>query len=90
MNTQNLSTAERLALLELLEASAPMQEAPALSQIEPADRSGPLPLSYAQWRLWFLDQLGTTGAVYHIPTRMRLRGELDQDALVRALNRVVA
>ncbi|HEX2077235.1 MAG TPA: condensation domain-containing protein, partial [Longimicrobium sp.] len=87
---QNLSTAERLALLELLEATAPKQAAPALSQIEPADRSGPLPLSFAQWRLWFLDQLGILGAVYHIPTRLRLRGELDRNALVRALDRVVA
>ncbi|HEU4452803.1 MAG TPA: amino acid adenylation domain-containing protein, partial [Longimicrobium sp.] len=87
---QNLSTAERLALLELLEATAPKQAAPALSQIQPADRSGPLPLSFAQWRLWFLDQLGIPGVVYHIPTRLRLRGELDRDALVRALDRVVA
>jgi amino acid adenylation domain-containing protein len=87
---QNLSTAERLALLELLEATAPKQAAPKLSQIPAADRSGPLPLSFAQWRLWFLDQLGIPGAVYHIPTRMRLQGELDRNALVRALDRVVA
>ncbi|HEY7768950.1 condensation domain-containing protein, partial [Longimicrobium sp.] len=87
---QNLSPAERLALLELLEANAPKQDAPTLSQIQPVDRSGPLPLSFAQWRLWFLDQLGIPGALYHIPTRLRLRGELDRNALVRALNQVVA
>ena len=88
---QNLSTAERLALLELLEGTAPKKAAAAtLAQIQPVDRSGPLPLSYPQWRLWFLDQLGIPGALYHIPTRLRLRGELDRDALVRALNRVVA
>ncbi len=87
---QNLSAAERLALLELLEATAPKQAAPTVSQIQPVERSGPLPLSFAQWRLWFLDQLGIPGAVYHIPTRLRLRGELDRDALVRALDRIVA
>ncbi len=87
---QNLSAAERLALLELLEATAPKQAAPKLSQIEPANRSGLLPLSFAQWRLWFLDQLGIPGAVYHIPTRLRLKGELNRNALVRALERVVA
>ncbi|WP_414681554.1 condensation domain-containing protein, partial [Longimicrobium sp.] len=90
MSMQNLSPAERLALLELLEANAPKQEAPTLSQIQPVDRSGPLPLSFAQWRLWFLDQLGIPGALYHIPTRLRLRGELNRNALIRALDRVVA
>ncbi|HEU4881055.1 MAG TPA: hypothetical protein VFT45_02385 [Longimicrobium sp.] len=44
---QNLETAERLALLKLLEATAPKQAAPMLSQIEPVNRSGPLPLSFA-------------------------------------------
>ncbi|HEU4881056.1 MAG TPA: amino acid adenylation domain-containing protein [Longimicrobium sp.] len=87
---QNLSTAERLALLELLEATTPMQAAPKLSDIEPADRNGPLPLSFPQWRLWFLDQMGNLGAVYHIPIRLRMGGELDRSALVRALDRVVA
>ncbi|HEX8317852.1 amino acid adenylation domain-containing protein, partial [Longimicrobium sp.] len=87
---QNLSTAERLALLELLEATASKQDAPTLSQIQPVDRSGALPLSFAQWRLWFLDQLGIPGALYHIPTHLRLRGELNRDALVRALDRMVA
>src|SRR5215207_8036844 len=87
---QNLSNAELLALLDLAEASAPVQAAPKLSPIMPVHRSGPLPLSFAQWRLWFLDQLGIPGAVYHIPTRLRLRGELDRNALVRALERAVA
>src|SRR6478735_1762861 len=87
----NLSNAELLALLELAEATAPVQEAaPTLSAIQPADRSGPLPLSFAQWRLWFLDQLGIPGAIYHMPTQVRLRGELHRNALVRALERVVA
>ncbi|HEU4558808.1 MAG TPA: condensation domain-containing protein, partial [Longimicrobium sp.] len=90
MSTQNLSTAERLALLELLEATAPVQAAPAVSRIQPVDRSGPLPLSFAQWRLWFLDQLGIPGAVYHIPTHLRLTGELNRNALLRALDRIVA
>ncbi|MFL5540879.1 MAG: amino acid adenylation domain-containing protein, partial [Longimicrobiaceae bacterium] len=89
-NTLNLSPAERLALLELAEATAPVQAAPAVSRIEPVDRSGPLPLSFAQWRLWFLEQLGIPGAVWHIPTRLRLKGELDRNALVRALDRLVA
>ncbi|HEX6373134.1 MAG TPA: non-ribosomal peptide synthase/polyketide synthase, partial [Longimicrobium sp.] len=58
--------------------------------IAPVDRTGALPPSFAQQRLWFLEQLGGTGAAYHIPVRLRLRGALDRGALVRALDRVVA
>ncbi|HEU4562948.1 MAG TPA: non-ribosomal peptide synthase/polyketide synthase, partial [Longimicrobium sp.] len=61
-----------------------------LPPIELADRRADLPLSFAQQRLWFIDQLEGAGAAYHMPTRMRLQGELDQDALVRALDRIVA
>ncbi|HEV3052406.1 MAG TPA: condensation domain-containing protein, partial [Longimicrobium sp.] len=58
--------------------------------IAPVDRSGPLALSFAQQRLWFLEQLGNLGSTYHIPMRLRLRGMLDRAALVRALDRIVA
>ncbi len=58
--------------------------------IVPVDRTGPLPLSFAQQRLWFLEQMGNLGGTYHIPMRLRLRGELDRGALVRALDRIVA
>jgi amino acid adenylation domain-containing protein len=61
-----------------------------LPPIEPAPREGRLPLSFAQQRLWFLEQMGNLGSAYHIPMRLRLRGELDHGALVRALDRIVA
>jgi hypothetical protein len=60
-----------------------------LPPIVPADRGGRIPLSFAQQRLWFLEQLGASG-VYHIPVRLRLRGVLDRAALRRALDRIVA
>ncbi|HEX6913304.1 MAG TPA: amino acid adenylation domain-containing protein, partial [Longimicrobium sp.] len=61
-----------------------------LPAIEPADRAAPLPLSFAQQRLWFLEQLGGLGSTYHVRQCLRLRGALDRDALVRALDRMVA
>ncbi|HEU0079166.1 MAG TPA: condensation domain-containing protein, partial [Longimicrobiaceae bacterium] len=57
--------------------------------IEAADRSGRLPLSFAQQRLWFLEQLGDLGPAYHVRRQLRMRGELDRAALARALERVV-
>jgi amino acid adenylation domain-containing protein len=45
-----------------------------------------LPASFAQQRLWFLDQFEGAGAVYNVPFATRLRGQLDVAALKRALN----
>jgi hypothetical protein len=43
-------------------------------------------LSFAQQRLWFLEQMEGVSATYHIPAALRLRGELDGKALKRSLN----
>ncbi|HEU0053333.1 MAG TPA: AMP-binding protein, partial [Longimicrobium sp.] len=61
-----------------------------LPPIEPADRSAPLPLSFAQARLWFLEQLDDLGGTYHLHAPLRLRGALDRGALRRALDGIVA
>ena len=42
--------------------------------IERVDRSAPLPASFAQQRLWFLDQLEPNQATYNLPVAVRLRG----------------
>ena len=53
-------------------------------------RTGSLPLSFAQQRLWFLDRLLPNRATYNIPTVWRLHGPLDAPALERSLNALVA
>src|SRR5437773_8802203 len=50
---------------------------------------GPARLSFAQQRLWFLDQV-QPGPLYNVPVAVRLRGELNQDALSHAIHSVVA
>ncbi|MFJ4206088.1 amino acid adenylation domain-containing protein [Streptomyces sviceus] len=48
------------------------------------------PLSSAQRRLWFLDRLEGSGAAYHVPLAVRLKGAgLDPDALTEALSDLV-
>jgi len=53
------------------------------------ERDAPLPASFAQHRLWFLDQLLPGRASYHIPAALTLVGRLDIPALDWALNEVV-
>src|SRR5579864_7603526 len=60
-----------------------------LPPITKADRSQPLPLSYAQQRLWFLAQMEGVSEVYHMPFGVRLMGKLDRHALGLALDRIV-
>ncbi|WP_156749805.1 condensation domain-containing protein, partial [Mycobacterium sp. E1747] len=54
------------------------------------ERPAVVPLSFAQSRLWFIDQLQGRSAVYNMPIALRLRGELNADALGTALADVVA
>ena len=53
--------------------------------MEPASREQPLPLSYAQQRLWFLYQYMGPSAVYNMSLALRLQGEVDEAALKRSL-----
>ena len=62
---------------------------PVLPPVVPAERTGPLPLSFAQERLWFLDRLEPGSTTYNIPVALRLAGALDEAALERALGEIV-
>ncbi len=57
--------------------------------IYPRQSSDKIPLSFAQQRLWFLDQLDSGKSVYNICRVYRLRGRLDIDALTRSFNEIV-
>src|SRR3990172_5937896 len=83
-----LSPEER-ALLELwlIKKSAAVANEYAIPQREV---TGPCPLSFAQQRLWFLDQIEPNTPLYNIPTAVRLSGALNIEALQKTLDAIVA
>ncbi|WP_122860412.1 non-ribosomal peptide synthetase, partial [Pseudomonas viridiflava] len=60
-----------------------------LPSILPVKRDQPMPLSFAQQRLWFLAQMDGGNEAYNIPMALSLEGALDVTALTRALARIV-
>ncbi|HEU4561892.1 MAG TPA: amino acid adenylation domain-containing protein, partial [Longimicrobium sp.] len=62
---------------------------PLLPPVVPVERTGALPLSFAQERLWFIDRLDPGSTVYNMALPLRLRGTPDVGALERALGEIV-
>ncbi len=62
---------------------------PPLPMVRRTDRTKSLPLSFAQQRLWFLNQLEPDSPFYNIPMALRLKGALDVASLRRALNEII-
>src|SRR5215213_2231902 len=73
-------------IVRFLRATAGQQTSP---ELMPVQRNGALPLSFAQQRLWFLDQLEPASPLYNLPHAVRLSGALDVAALERSLNELV-
>jgi amino acid adenylation domain-containing protein len=61
----------------------------AIPPMRPINREIPLPLSFAQQRLWFLHQLQPESAAYNVPIALRLQGEIRLEMLERAFTELV-
>ncbi|MEP7242923.1 MAG: amino acid adenylation domain-containing protein [Gammaproteobacteria bacterium] len=84
---ETLSPREQLLILRL---QAAREEGPATHTIRARGKlDAPAPVSYAQERLWFLEQLGLVGATYNMPMTLRLEGELNVAALERSLTELI-
>ncbi|NOK22983.1 condensation domain-containing protein, partial [Corallococcus carmarthensis] len=83
----NLSPEKREELMRRLKQEA--AGAPAPDAIPPREKSTPPPLSFAQQRLWFIDQLQPGLALYNLPIVLRATGPLNVDAFQRALQALV-
>ena len=64
-------------------------EAGRLEPLVACQRPAVIPLSFAQSRLWFLDQLEGPSPVYNMAVALRLGGRLEAEALGAALDDVV-
>ena len=74
-------------LAQIIEGSL-RNESEFVKPIASVSRPPSLPLSFAQERLWFLDQLEPDTAAYNVPTATLIEGQLDVDAMEKALNEV--
>lgn len=82
-----LSPARRELLALMLKKKGVKTELPRV--IPKRGGSGPCPLSFAQERIWFFEQLEPGTAVYNIANAVRLTGQLDLEALRLSLNEVL-
>src|SRR5215831_1998769 len=74
---------------ERLEAARDSGSGRALPCLKPAPRRGPVPLSYSQQRLWFIDQLEPGNPLYNISAMYRMHGPLHVEALQKTINEIV-
>ncbi|PTL75058.1 non-ribosomal peptide synthetase [Vitiosangium sp. GDMCC 1.1324] len=80
-------TVAELALrLELMSGG---QQGPSAPPLVPVPRDGEFPLSFAQQRLWFLEQFDPGGFSYNVPVATTLKGPLDVALLERSLSELV-
>jgi amino acid adenylation domain-containing protein len=78
------------ALARVVEAALAAPARDPLPPILRASRAEPLPLSFAEERLWFAEQLAPGSPAHHVPALLCFRGALDRPALGRALAALVA
>ena len=86
---QRLFDAPTVAALALQIEALDGPRAAAPPPIVPVPRDQDLPLSYAQQRLWVLDQLDPNNPLYNIVRAWRIEGCLSVSALERSLNHIV-
>src|SRR5262245_45120873 len=90
-----LSPQQRAALETLLwqrrasRRPAGTPEVPPLAPVTPVRSAGPPPLSFAQQRLWFIDQLEPGSPLYNMPVALHVAGPLRAEVLALALGEIV-
>ena len=83
----DLSPAKRALMKSMIDAECAKNSQ--AERIPKAKRSDPVPASFAQRRLWFLDQLEAGQSLYNMPIARRLKGSLDVAALEKSFAEIV-
>jgi amino acid adenylation domain-containing protein len=81
---------QKRTIRELAATIEQVQLAEKIPAIARVSRDLPIPLSFTQQRLWFIDRLAPGGSAYNIPASVRIRGPLDLAVLNRVLQEVVS
>jgi amino acid adenylation domain-containing protein len=81
--------ASKPELLELLRAAQQNGRKGAAAPIPRVARQELMPLSFAQQRLWFLQQMDPESTAYNLLTALRMEGNLDPNLLERSLHRII-
>jgi amino acid adenylation domain-containing protein len=76
-------------LAALIENSRGVHSDPLNAPLVRTSRTGDPPLSFAQQRLWFLDQLEPGNPLYNVPCAVRISGRLNVAALERSINEII-
>ncbi|HEY7215938.1 MAG TPA: amino acid adenylation domain-containing protein, partial [Thermoanaerobaculia bacterium] len=74
--------------VEMARRTGSVPPAPPLLPMDPRLRVEPLPLSFAQQRLWFIDRLEPGTALYNMPGALRAEGALDPAVLAASLGEI--
>src|SRR5690348_12378894 len=82
-----LSSSKKLLLEQRLRGARQSARAPGIQRRTDPKRA---PLSFAQQRLWFLDQLEPNSPMYNMPVAVRVSGPIELPPLERAVNAIVA
>jgi amino acid adenylation domain-containing protein len=84
------SRLEGLSLAQIQQLrSASQKKGSRAIRLKQEDRPSAVPLSYAQERLWFLDNLGLVGSAYNMSFVAELDGNLDVSALERSFSELI-
>jgi amino acid adenylation domain-containing protein len=87
VSLSNISQAKRDLLAKYLRGE--LQQPTSARSITRRQPDSPLHLSFAQERLWFLDQLNPNSAVFNVPLTVRLSNAIEIEALRRSVNEIV-